>query len=106
MDSSLFNVLLTLITFIIAVGGGFVVTYLNQKIVSQQLQDYYTIAKQIVMAIEQLNTQLAGADKKELALSKLLELTNNKITSDQASTLIESAVYEVKKLLQNSTSNK
>ena len=64
MDSSLFNVLLTLITFIIAVGGGFVVTYLNQKIVSQQLQDYYTIAKQIVMAIEQLNTQLAGDDKK------------------------------------------
>lgn len=106
MDSTLFNLLLTLITFIIAVGGGFVVTYLNQKIGSQKLQDYYTITKQIVMSIEQLNPQLAGADKKELAVAKLLELTNNKITSDQASTLIESAVYEVKKLLQNNASNK
>ena len=101
MDSSLFNLLLTLVTFIIAVGGGFVVTYLNQKIGSQKIQDYYTVTKQIVMAIEQLNPQLAGADKKELALVKLLELTNNKITSDQASTLIESAVYEIKKLLPN-----
>lgn len=101
MDSSLFNLLLTLVTFIIAVGGGFVVTYLKQKIGSQKIQDYYTVTKQIVMAIEQLNPQLAGADKKELALVKLLELTNNKITSDQASTLIESAVYEIKKLLPN-----
>ena len=106
MDSSLFNLLLPLITFIIAIGGGFLVAYLNQKIESQKLQDYYTIAKQIVMSIEQLNPQLAGADKKELAVAKLLELTNNKITSDQASTLIESAVYEVKKLLQNNASNK
>ena len=96
MDSSLFNLLLTIITFIITVGGGFLVTYLNQKIESQKLQDYYNIAKQIIMAIEQLNPELAGVDKKDLALSKLLELTNNKITSEQANTLIESAVYEVK----------
>ena len=57
------------------------------------------------MAIEQLNPELAGVDKKDLALSKLLELTNNKITSEQANTLIESAVYEVKKILQNNISN-
>ena len=48
MDSSLFNLLLTIITFIITVGGGFLVTYLNQKIESQKLQDYYNIAKQII----------------------------------------------------------
>ena len=101
MDGSLVNLLLTLITFIIAIGGGFVVTYLNQKIESQKIQDYYTIAKQIVMAIEQLNPQLTGADKKELALAELSELTNNNITSEQANILIESAIYEIKKLLPN-----
>ena len=46
-----------------------------------------------------MNNPINTSIKKELAVAKLLELTNNKITSDQASTLIESAVYEVKKLL-------
>lgn len=104
MDSNLFNLLLTIITFIIAIGGGYLITYLNHKIGSQKLQDYYKVAKQIVMSIEQLNPELTGADKKELAMSKLLELTHNKITSEQANTLIESAVYEIKKLLQNDIS--
>lgn len=101
MDSNLFNLLLSIIAFIIAVGGGFLVTYLNQKIESQKLQDYYNIAKQVIMAIEQLNPELSGVDKKDLALSKLLELTNNKITYEQANILIESTVYEVKKLFKN-----
>lgn len=101
MDSNLFNLLLSIIAFIIAVGGGFLVTYLNQKIESQKLQDYYNIAKQVIMAIEQLNPELSGVDKKDLAVSKLLELTNNKITYEQANILIESTVYEVKKLFKN-----
>ena len=96
MNYNLFNLLLIIITFIITVGIGFVVIYLNQKMESQKLQDYYDISKQIVMAIEQLNPELTGLDKKDLALSKLLQLTNNKITSEQANILIESSVYEVK----------
>ena len=52
------------------------------------------------MAIEQLNSELPWEYKKELAISKLSELANNKIISEQANTLIESDVYEVKKLLQ------
>lgn len=105
MNSNLFNLLLTILTLVITVGGGFLVNYLNQKLGSQKLQDYYNLAKQIVMAIEQLNPELAGGDKKELAMSKLLELANNKISYEQADTLIESAVYEVKKLLQNNNLN-
>ena len=106
MDSNLFNSLLTIITFVITIGGGFLINYLNKKIESQNLKDYYNISKQIVMSIEQLNPELVGADKKELAISKLLELTNNKINSEQANTLIEAAVYEVKKLLQNNNITK
>ena len=44
--------------------------------------------------------------KKELAISKLSELANNKIISEQANTLIESDVYEVKKLLQKNNITK
>ena len=106
MDSTLFNLLLTIITFVISISAGFLVNYLNQKLGNQKLQYYYDLSKQIVMSIEQLNPQLAGADKKELAMSKLLELTNNNITSEQANTLIESAVYEVKKVLQHNNLSK
>ena len=106
MNSNLFNLLLTILTFVITICGSFLINYLNQKIGSQRLQDYYNLAKQIVMSIEQLNPQLTGSYKKELALSKLLQLTHNKISSEHANTLIESAVYEVKKLLQNNNLTK
>lgn len=106
MDLNLFNSLLTILTFVITIVGSFLINYLNKKMGSQSLKDYYIISKQIVMSIEQLNPELVGADKKELAISKLLELTNNKISSEQANTLIESAVYEVKKLLQNNNMTK
>ena len=58
------------------------------------------------MAIEQLNSELPWEYKKELAISKLSELTSNKIISEQANTLIESDAYEIKKLLQNSNISK
>ncbi len=40
------------------------------------------------MAIEQLNPELTGEDKKELAIYKLSESTNNKINLEQTNTLI------------------
>lgn len=106
MDSNLFNLLLTIITFVVTIVGCFLINYLNQKVGSQNLKDYYNLAKQIVMSIEQLNPELTGAYKKELAMSKLLQLTHNKISSEHANTLIESAVYEVKKPLQNNNITK
>ncbi|HSQ89077.1 phage holin, LLH family [Romboutsia sp.] len=42
---------------------------------------------------------MAGIDKKELAVNKLVQLSNNKITSEQADMLIEAAVYDIKKIL-------
>lgn len=102
MDSTLFNLLLSLITLVITVGGGYLVNFIRHKIGNEKLSSYYQIAKQIVMAIEQSNPQLAGIDKKELAINKLLELTQNKITENQAQILIEAAVYDIKKLLSSS----
>lgn len=57
------------------------------------------MAKQIVMYTEQTNPNLLSKEKKELAISKILELTHNKITKEQAETLIESDVYEIKELI-------
>ena len=59
--------MLTIITFIITVAIVFLVNYLNEKIASQKLKDYYNLAKQIVMAIKQLNSELPWEYKKELA---------------------------------------
>lgn len=101
MNEQLFNTLLTLITFIITIGGGYLINFLRQKIDNENLTKYYKLTKQVVMSIEQSSPQLSGIDKKELAVSKLLKITNNKISPQQADILIESAVYDIKKLLSS-----
>ncbi|MEF9992183.1 MAG: phage holin, LLH family [Romboutsia sp.] len=99
MNENLMNFLLSLITLVISGGGIYIIKYLNDKIGKEKIQHYASIAKTIVMSIEQLYPEFAGVDKKDLAVKKLLELTNNKINEIDADTLIEAAVYEVKKLL-------
>lgn len=99
MNSDLFNALLSILTAVITIGGGFIINYLKSKVKNEKFDTYYKLAKQIVMYIEQTNPDLLSEEKKEQAITKLLELTNNKITKEQADTLIESAVYEIKKLI-------
>ena len=99
MNADLFNALLSILTAVITIGGGFVINYLKKKINNEKIATYYNLAKQVVMYVEQTNPDLLGSEKKELAVSKILELTNNKITKEQAETLIEAAVYEIKKLI-------
>ncbi|HSQ89078.1 hypothetical protein [Romboutsia sp.] len=52
MDTALFNTFLSLITLVIAVGGGYLVNFLRQKIGREKLAKYYEMAKQVVMSIE------------------------------------------------------
>lgn len=99
MNSDLFNILSTIITSVITIGGGYLINFLRQKNSSQKLVIYYELAKRVVMFVEQTNPNLINEEKKELAIAKLLELTHNKITREQAETLIESAIYEIKKLI-------
>lgn len=100
MNADLFNALSSILTAIITIGGGFIINYLKHKSNNVKLESYYSIAKQVVMFIEQTNPDLINEDKKDLAISKILELTHNKISRAQAETLIESAVYEIKKVLK------
>lgn len=101
MNPVTFNILLSILTLVITVTGGYLVNFLRQKIGNENINNYYKIAKQIVMAIEQSNSQLSGIYKKELAIKKIIEFSNNKLTDKQADVLIESAVYELKKILTN-----
>ncbi|MGL6106088.1 phage holin [Romboutsia sp.] len=100
MDNNIFNLLLVIITLTITTVGSFLINLIKQKIGSDKTKTYYELAKQVVMSIEQFNPLLSGVDKKALAISKLVELTNNKITAQQADILIESAVYEIKKIFK------
>lgn len=104
MDGNLMNLLLALIALILGSGGLYIIKFLNNKIGQDNVKHYYQIAKTIVMSIEQLNPSLSGVDKKDLAIKELAKLTNNKISEEDASRLIEAAVYEVKKLLDNNIS--
>ncbi|RDY24624.1 phage holin [Romboutsia maritimum] len=99
MDGNLINILASLITAVISVGGVYLIKFLGNKIGNEKLKNYYILAKTIVMSIEQLNPQLDGLDKKDLAINKIVELSGNKIKPEEAETLIEAAVYEVKKIL-------
>lgn len=96
---NLVDILLILITLIIGGGGLYLITFLNNKLGSEKMKNYYEVAKTIVMSIEQLYPEFSGVDKKDLAINKLVELTNNKLSYSDAETLIEASVYEVKKIL-------
>lgn len=98
MDQNIFNLLLGIITLVISVSGIALINYLNQKTYTEKIKNYSITAKQVVISIEQLNPQLAGIDKKELSINKLIDLSNKKITREQADILIESAVFEIKNL--------
>lgn len=97
MYSTLFNLLLSIASIVISVGGVYLINFLNSKIGSEKTKHYYDLAQKVVMSIEQSNPQLAGIDKKELAINKLVELSDNKITTNQADILLEAAVYDIKK---------
>lgn len=99
MDVNLINLLITLIALVIGIVGSYLIKYLNNKIDHDKLNYYYEITKTVVMSLEQVNPNMSGEDKKNLALAKLIELTGGKINSEDANRLIESAVYEIKKLL-------
>ena len=103
MDANLMNLLLALIALIIGSGGVYLIRFLSNKIGQDKLTTFYQLAKTIVMALEQTNSDMAGIDKKSLAVAKLVELTGGKISEADADRLIEAAVYEVKKLLNNTT---
>lgn len=103
MDANLMNLLLALIALIIGSGGVYLIRFLSNKIGQDKLTAFYQLAKTIVMALEQTNPDMAGIDKKALAVAKLVELTGGKISEADADRLIEAAVYEVKKLLNNTT---
>lgn len=72
MNQNIFNLLFGIITLVISIGGIALINYLNQKIDAEKVKSYYDIAKQVVMSIEQSNSQLSGVDKKEFAVNKLI----------------------------------
>lgn len=101
MDNNLFNILIAILTLVISLGGGYLITLIKQNFDLAKLNNYYNIAKEVVMSIEQLSPKLDNTLKKEKSIELILSITKNKITKEQADILIEAAVYEVKKLLTN-----
>lgn len=99
MSESVMQLLIAILTVIISVGGGYIIKYLRDKIGNDKLNNYYNIIKTIVMSIEQTQGNLIGEEKKKLAIEEIKKLLGNKLSEEEINRLIESAVYEIKKLL-------
>lgn len=98
MDINLMNLLFTIIALVFGSVGVYLIKYLDIKIYHDTFDHYYQLAKTIVMSLEQINTYMSGEDKKTLATARFTELTDGRISELDADRLIESAVYEIKKL--------
>lgn len=101
MPESIMQILISILTVIISIGGGYIIKYLRDKIGSDKLNYYYNIIKTIVMSIEQTQGNLSGEEKKKLAIQQIKKLFGDKLSEEEINRLIESAVYEIKKLLIN-----
>lgn len=101
MSEALTQIFLGLISIVITVAGKYLIVYLNNKIGSEKLSSYYDIAKTIIMSIEQTQTNATSEEKKQIAVQNLNSLTKNKLSEEEIDRLIESSVYEIKKLILN-----
>ncbi|WP_373599623.1 phage holin [Paraclostridium bifermentans] len=102
MSETVIELLLSIVSLVITIVGGYLVGYLKRAIGTTKLKEYYSIAKTIVMSIEQTQGTLIGEEKKKLAVDKLIQVTNGKLNEEEIDRLIEAAVYEIKKMIKES----
>ncbi len=98
MSETAIELILSVVSLVITIVGGYLVGYLKKSIGNVKLKEYYTMAKTIVMSIEQTKGSLMGEEKKKLAVDKLVQVSNGKLNGEEIDRLIEAAVYEIKKL--------
>lgn len=102
MSETVMELLLSIVSLVITIVGGYSISYLKRAIGSTKLREYYSIAKTIVMSIEQTQGTLIGEEKKKIAIDKLVKATNGKLNEEEIDRLIEAAVYEMKKIIKES----
>jgi LL-H family phage holin len=100
MDNSIFAGIQLILVGIIAIVGYLASNYLQKRMGADAYAQYYNVALMVVQGMEQAMQTSAGQAKKEAALQELTRLLGNKLTKEQLSTLIESAVFEMNKFLK------
>ncbi|NLY43697.1 MAG: phage holin [Clostridiaceae bacterium] len=93
------EVLTILVQVALLIVGGYIVQFIGIKIEGEKLNNYYSIAKKVVTALEQTIGGGNGPDKKQEAIQALKSMIKEKLSDEEIDKLIEAAVFEMNRLL-------
>ena len=100
MREMVMELLLVVIQLLVATIGGFVVAWLKEKLGEINYRKAYNVAKKSVQAAEQEFGYLSGEERRRKAITKIRQKLGDKLSEDEISTLIESAVFEMNLILK------
>lgn len=106
MRQLIMDVLTNLIQLIVLFGVSFIIKFLQEKIGNERLKKFYSIAKIFVKQAEMIYGENEGLNKKKYVTDCLSCKCNKKLKDDEISSLIESAVYDLKVLKQDNSLEK
>lgn len=98
MRQLIMDVLTNLIQLIIIFGISFFIHFLQERIGNERLRKFYCMAKIFVKDAEMIYEANEGLDKKKYVSDCLNFKCKGKLKDDEISSLIESAVYDLKVL--------
>jgi len=93
------NILQYTIQLIVLLSMGYFITYLKAKLGVEKTQEYYDIAKRLVMAAEQVFGPKTGEQKKEY-VAGFLKQRIPYLTEEEILNLVEAAVFEMNVVLE------
>ncbi|MCG8500748.1 MAG: phage holin [Firmicutes bacterium] len=100
LNGILLQSLMLIIQAAILIVGVYIVQYIRLRLAKERFYFVYSLAKTVVISVEQMIGPGRGADKKQEALQVLKNLTKGKLSDEQMDRVIEAAVYEMNGMLR------
>ena len=95
MKEMVMEFMVIVIQLLITAVFGFVIGWLKEKIGESNYRKAYNVAVTTVQAVEQEFGELLGEERRRKAVTKMRQMLGDKLSEDEITTLIESAVFEM-----------
>jgi LL-H family phage holin len=95
MKEMVMEFMVIVIQLLITAVFGFVIGWLKEKIGESNYRKAYNVAVTTVQAVEQEFGALLGEERRRKAVTKMRQMLGDKLSEDEITTLIESAVFEM-----------
>lgn len=95
MKEMVMEFMVIVIQLLITAVFGFVIGWLKEKIGESNYRKAYNVAVTTVQAVEQEFGALLGEERRRKAVTKIRQKLGDKLSEDEITTLIESAVFEM-----------